>query len=52
MGFFKSLKGEGPKSIGGKEESQDQQQRSSEKRHLFGHAIPSAQIFTCHTDAN
>ncbi|ERF70809.1 hypothetical protein EPUS_02331 [Endocarpon pusillum Z07020] len=41
MGFFKSLKGEGPKSIGGKEESQDQQQRSSEKRRLFGHALPN-----------
>jgi hypothetical protein len=38
MGFFKSLKGEGPERIGGEEGSQDQQQRSSEKRRLFDHS--------------
>jgi hypothetical protein len=46
MGLFKSLKGEGPKSIGGEDESQDQQQRSSEKRRLFGHSSSSWQALT------
>lgn len=38
MGLFKSLKSEGPKHIGSKEDSQDQEERSSEKRSLFGHS--------------